>query len=139
MTIMNFELKYPLLSRKWKWVAYAFFPFPIVFLLSFIFIPYPFEFPQEAVADFGYLCWAIGFGMLNFIKQPTEDEMIEQLRLKAFAMGVFYLIWGLAAVAIIQLFTQGSIFTDFMSAYAAVCLLNTYIFLNFQYLKWKNS
>ncbi|WMN10898.1 hypothetical protein QYS49_36420 [Marivirga salinae] len=135
---MNFELKYPLLNRKWKWIAYALFPFPIVFLLSFIFIPYPFEFPQESVADFVYLCWAIGFGLLIFIKEPTEDEMIEQLRLKAFAMGVFYLFWGLVAVAIIQVITQGTIFTDFMSAYSAVWLLNTYIFLNFQYLKWKN-
>jgi hypothetical protein len=136
---MNFEFKYPLLSRKWKWVAYALFPFPIIFLLSFIFIPYSFEFPQEAVADLMYLCWAIGFGMLNFIKESKEDEMIEQLRLKAFAMGVFYLIWGLAAIAIIKLFSRGSIFTDFMSAYLAVWLLNTYIFFNFHYLKWKNS
>jgi FtsH-binding integral membrane protein len=133
---MNFELKYPLLSGKWKWIAYALFPFPLIFLALTYFLP--FDFPQDSVADLMYLCWAVGFGLLNFIKEPTEDEMIEQLRLKSFAMGVYYLIWGLGVHAIIQIFASSSIFTNYMSAYLAVFLLNTYIYMNFRYLKWTN-
>jgi hypothetical protein len=134
---MEFELKYPLLERKWKWIAISFFPLPFLILL-FAFLTRS-DFPQESVADLFYLCWAIGFGFLNFIKEKQEDEMIEQLRLKSFATGVYYLIWGLMITGIFQLFRFGSLFTDYMSAYLAIWLLNTYIFLSFQYFKWKNS
>jgi len=137
MVIMNFELKYPLLNRRWKWLAYALFPFPFVFLISFIFIP--FDFPQESVMDFVYLCWGMGFGIKNFLKETQEDEMVEQMRLKSFANGVYYLIWGLIAGAVLQIILHGTIFTDFMSAYAAIFLLNLYIFLNFRNLKKKNK
>ena len=68
-----------------------------------------------------------------------EDEMIEQLRTKSFFLGAYYLIWGVAALGIYQFIRFGSLFTDFMSAYLAICLLNTYIFISFQYYKWKNS
>jgi hypothetical protein len=134
---MKFELKYPLLNRNWKWLAYSLFPFPFVFLLIATFTPV--EIQQKSVADLFYLSWAIGFGLLNFTKEKQEDEMIEQLRLKSFAMGVYYLIWGLAVSGIFQLFRFGSLFTDYMSAYLAIWLLNTYIFASFQYYKWKNS
>jgi len=136
---MKFELNYPLLNRKWKWVAYVLFPFPIIVLIISIFVPFEIPLKQETVADFGYLCWAIGFGILIFSKEKQEDEMIEQLRLKSFAMGVYYLLWGLIPLAIYQIIVKGTIFTDYMSAYLAVFLLNTYIFLSFQYYKWKNS
>lgn len=133
---MEFELKYPLLERKWRWIAITFFPLPIIILLLILLIAI--DFPQESVADLFYLCWAIGFGFLNFTKEKQEDEMIEQLRLKSFAMGVYYLIWGLAISGIFQFFRFGSLFTDYMSAYLAIWLLNTYIFLSFQFYKWKN-
>ena len=134
---MAFELNYPLLDRNWKWVAISFFPLPFIILPLTILLPT--EFPQESVADLFYLCWAIGFSLLNFTKEKQEDEMIEQLRLKSFAMGVYYLIWGLAISGIFQFFKFGTFFTDYMSAYLAVWLLNTYIFISFKYYKWKNS
>lgn len=134
---MLIDLKYPLLSRRWKWIAYILFPFPLIFLIAAFFLP--FDFPQESVGDLFYLSWAVGFGLLNFIKEKQEDEMIEQLRLKSFAMGVYYLIWGLAIVGIFQFFKFGSIFTDFMSAYLVIWLLNIYIFLSFTYYKWQNK
>lgn len=134
---MKIELTYPLLHRRWKWLAYLLFPFPFIFLIIAVLIP--FEFPQDAVGDFIYLCWALAFGIFNFSREKEEDEMIEQIRLKSFAMGVYYLIWGLIPLAIFQVVAEGSIFTDYMSAYLAVFLLNVYIFFSFQYNKWKNS
>jgi len=135
--MMSIELKYPLLSRKWKWVAYLLFPLPLILLLTSLFISL--EFVQDSVTDLTYLCWAVAFGTLIFMREPQEDEMIEQLRLKSFAMGVYYLLWGLGVHAIIQFFADDTIFTAYMSAYLAIFLLNTYIYLNFRYLKWKNS
>jgi hypothetical protein len=133
---MESELKFLLLERKWKWLAISLFPLPFVILLLAFLIPY--DFPQESVVDLFYLCWAIGFGLLNFTKQKEEDEMIEQLRAKSFFMGVYYLIWGLAVLGIYQFIRSGSLFTDFMSPYSAICLLNIYIFISFKYYKWRN-
>ncbi|WKV11477.1 hypothetical protein [Marivirga harenae] len=133
---MKFEMKYPLFKRKWKWIAITFFPLPFVIMLLSILLA--FDFPQESVGDFFYLCWAIGFTILNFTEEKEEDEMIEQLRLKSFTMGVFYLMWGLTVLGMLQFFSFGSLFTDFMSAYLAIWLLNTYIFLSFTYYKWQN-
>jgi len=134
---MKIELKYPSLERKWKWLGYLLFPFP--FILILIMIIFSLEFAQESIADLFYLSWAVGFGILNFTKEKQEDEMIEQLRLKSFAMGVYYLIWGLSIIGIFQFLKFGSVFTDYMSAYLAFWLLNTYIFLSFKFYKWKNS
>ncbi|PTB94769.1 hypothetical protein C9994_11825 [Marivirga lumbricoides] len=131
------KLNYPLLERKWKWLAFTMFPLPFIILgISFI---ASYSIPQEAVSEIIYLCWALGFGILISLKEEVEDEMIHSMRLKAFQMGVYFLMSGTLAIMIISNIKSFTPFTEWFSAYAAIWLLHTYIYATYSYLKWKNS
>lgn len=134
---MNDEFRYPLIPRKWRWLGFTMFGMPFIILALAIVLPL--EFPQEAVSDLFYAFWAIGFGILISVREKQEDEMVQQMRLKAFQMGVFFLMAGVIATICINLIRTGSLLSDWFSGFTVIWLLHTYIYATFQYLKWKSK
>lgn len=88
--------------------------------------------PDEA-GNIVYALWAVSFGILNLTKESEEDEMIQRFRLQAFQTGFYWLIWGLLASVVINVWRYGSINADYFTAYLVLFLLNAYIFAAFRY------
>lgn len=88
--------------------------------------------PDEA-GNIVYALWALSFGILNLTKEQEEDEMIQRFRLQAFQTGFYWLIWGLLASAVINVWRYRSINADYFTAYLVLFLLNAYNFAAFRY------
>ncbi|NVK49969.1 MAG: hypothetical protein HWE09_09385 [Cyclobacteriaceae bacterium] len=127
----------PLLSRGWKKVAYVFFPLPVLLVIGLAFAN-PNMDPNEA-AQIIYGFWAIGFGILNLTKEKVEDEMIRTFRLQAFQTGFYWMIWGLAAIMVINYLQYDRLTSEMFTLYLALFLLNLYIFAAFQLQKYQAS
>lgn len=127
----------PLLSRRWRPVGYAFFPLPILILFGSLFINIDLT---DYVLDIGYGCWAAGFLILNLTREKIEDEMVKDFRLKAYQTGFFWLLSGMSAIMVFKLVSSfwGASGIP-ISAASILFLLNTYIFLAFQYQKYNAS
>jgi hypothetical protein len=83
-----------------------------------------------------YGFWAIGFGILNLSREKVEDEMIRNFRQQAFQTGSYWLIWGIAALMLINYLRFDRITSEIFSAYLVLFLLNAYIYAAFQYQKY---
>jgi hypothetical protein len=86
-----------------------------------------------------YGFWAIGFGLLNLSREKEEDEMIKSFRLQAFQTGFYWLIWGLAALMLINYLRFDRITSEIFTAYLVLFLLNVYVYGAFQYQKYMSS
>lgn len=124
-------IQVPLFSSGWKKVAYVLFPFAVVLVILMAILRVDIS-PDEA-GNIIYAIWAVAFAILNLTKQSEEDEMIQNFRLQAFQTGFYWLIWGLAASVVINLWRYGSINADYFTAYLVLFLLNAYIFAAFKY------
>lgn len=127
-------LNVPLLSPGWKKLAFVFFPLPVLLVIGMAFVN-PQTDPNDA-AQVIYGFWAIGFGILNLSREKVEDEMIRSFRQQAFQTGFFWLIWGLAALMLINYLRYQSIASEMFTAYLVLFLLNAYIYGAFQYQKY---
>lgn len=130
----NSILNVPLLSPGWKKLAFVFFPLPVLLVIGMAFVDPQTE-PNDA-AQIIYGFWAIGFGILNLSREKVEDEMIRSFRQQAFQTGFFWLIWGLAALMLINYLRYRSIASEMFTAYLVLFLLNAYIYGAFQYQKY---
>jgi len=130
-------LTVPLLSPAWKKVAFLFFPLPVILVIGMALAQMEIDPNQGAEIIYGF--WAIGFAMLNLTKEKDEDEMIKSFRLQAFQTGFYWLIWGLAALMLINYFRFGNISSEIFSAYLVLFLLNGYVYGAFQYQKYMAS
>ena len=83
-----------------------------------------------------YGFWAIGFGILNLTREKVEDEMIRGFRQQAFQTGFFWLIWGLAAIMLVNYLRFGRVTSEMFTAYLVLFLLNAYVYGAFQYQKY---
>lgn len=133
----NSILNVPLLSPGWKKLASVFFPLPVLLVIGMAFVN-PQSDPNDA-AQMIYGFWAIGFGILNLTREKVEDEMIRSFRQQAFQTGFFWLIWGLAALMLINYLRYQSIASEMFTAYLVLFLLNLYIYGAFQYQKYMAS
>ncbi|MBN7811902.1 hypothetical protein J0A68_13185 [Algoriphagus sp. H41] len=133
----NSILNVPLLSPGWKKLAFVFFPLPVLLVIGMAFVN-PQSDPNDA-AQMIYGFWAIGFGILNLTREKVEDEMIRSFRQQAFQTGFFWLIWGLAALMLINYLRYQSIASEMFTAYLVLFLLNLYIYGAFQYQKYMAS
>ncbi|GAB2486128.1 hypothetical protein [Algoriphagus taiwanensis] len=129
--------KVPLLPTLWKKIAFVFFPLPVVLVIGLAFAN-PDWAPNEA-SQLIYGFWAIGFGILNLTKEKLEDEMIRSFRLQAFQTGFFWLIWGLAALMLINYVRFDRFTSEIFTAYLVLFLLNLYIYAAFQLQKYQAS
>ena len=127
-------LHVPLLSPIWKKVAFLFFPLPVLLVIGMAFSRLDISPDDSSQIIYGF--WAIGFGLLNLSREKEEDEMIKSFRLQAFQTGFYWLIWGLAAIMLINYVRLGSIVSEIFSAYLVLFLLNAYIYGAFQYQKY---
>ncbi|NVJ85652.1 MAG: hypothetical protein HWE15_05060 [Algoriphagus sp.] len=127
----------PLLSTGWKKIAYIFFPLPVLLVIGLAFAN-PTMDPNEA-AQILYGFWAIGFGILNLSREKVEDEMICTFRLQAFQTGFYWMIWGLAAIMVINYVRYDRLTSEMFTLYLALFLLNLYIFAAFQLQKYQAS
>ncbi len=124
----------PLLSPGWKKLAYVFFPLPVFLVIGMAFVNPKIDPNETTQIIYGF--WAIGFGILNLSREKVEDEMIRSFRQQAFQTGFFWLIWGLAALMLVNYVRFDRITSEMFTAYLVLFLLNAYIYGAFQYQKY---
>lgn len=127
-------LHVPLLSPGWKKLAYVFFPLPVFLVIGMAFVNPKIDPNETTQIIYGF--WAIGFGILNLSREKVEDEMIRSFRQQAFQTGFFWLIWGLAALMLVNYVRFDRITSEMFTAYLVLFLLNAYIYGAFQYQKY---
>lgn len=127
----------PLLPFGWKRLAFVFFPLPVLLVIGLAFA-YP-DFDPNETAQLIYGFWAIGFGILNLTREKVEDEMVKSFRLQAFQTGFYWLIWGVAALMMVNYLRFGRLTSEIFSAYLVLFLLNAYVYAAFQYQKYMAS
>ncbi len=127
----------PLLPFGWKRLAFVFFPLPVLLVIGLAFV-YP-DFDPNETAQLIYGFWAIGFGILNLTREKEEDEMVKSFRLQAFQTGFYWLIWGVAALMMVNYLRFGRLTSEIFSAYLVLFLLNAYVYAAFQYQKFMAS
>lgn len=130
-------LNVPLLPFGWKRLAFVFFPLPVLLVIGLAFA-YP-DFDPNETAQLIYGFWAIGFGILNLTREKVEDEMVKSFRLHAFQTGFYWLIWGVAALMMVNYLRFGRLTSEIFSAYLVLFLLNAYVYAAFQYQKYMAS
>lgn len=130
-------LKVPLLPFGWKRLAFVFFPLPVLLVIGLAFA-YP-DFDPNETAQLIYGFWAIGFGILNLTREKVEDEMVKSFRLQAFQTGFYWMIWGVAALMMVNYLRFGRLTSEIFSAYLVLFLLNAYVYAAFQYQKYMAS
>jgi hypothetical protein len=130
----NSILNVPLLHPRWKRLAYVFFPMPVFIVIGMAFLNPKLD-PNE-VPQIIYGFWAIGFGILNLTREKMEDEMIRRFRQQAFQTGSYWLIWGIAALMLLNYLRFDRITTEIFTAFLVLFLLNAYIYGAFQYQKY---
>lgn len=130
-------LNVPLLPFGWKRLAFVFFPLPVLLVIGLAFA-YP-DFDPNETAQLIYGFWAIGFGILNLTREKVEDEMVKSFRLHAFQTGFYWLIWGVAALMMVNYLRFGRLTSEIFSAYLVLFLLNAYVHAAFQYQKYMAS
>jgi len=130
-------LNVPLLPFGWKRFAFVFFPLPVLLVIGLAFV-YP-DFDPNETAQLIYGFWAIGFGLLNLTREKVEDEMVKSFRLQAFQTGFYWLIWGIAALMMVNYLRFGRLTSEIFSAYLVLFLLNAYVYAAFQYQKYMAS
>lgn len=130
-------LNVPLLPFGWKRLAFVFFPLPVLLVIGLAFV-YP-DFDPNETAQLIYGFWAIGFGILNLTREKEEDEMVKSFRLQAFQTGFYWLIWGVAALMMVNYLRFGRLTSEIFSAYLVLFLLNAYVYAAFQYQKYMAS
>lgn len=130
-------LNMPLLPFGWKRLAFVFFPLPVLLVIGLAFA-YP-DFDPNETAQLIYGFWAIGFGILNLTREKVEDEMVKSFRLQAFQTGFYWLIWGVAALMMVNYLRFGRLTSEIFSAYLVLFLLNAYVYAAFQYQKYMAS
>lgn len=127
-------LNVPLLPFGWKKLGYVFFPLPLFLIIGLAFAN-PQSDPNET-SQIIYGFWAIGFGILNLSREKEEDEMIKSFRLQAYQTGFYWLIWGIAALMLINYLRFDRLTSEMFTAYLVLFLLNGYIYGAFQYQKY---
>lgn len=127
-------LNVPLLPFGWRKLGYVFFPLPVFLIIGMAFAN-PQSDPNET-SQIIYGFWAIGFGILNLSREKEEDEMIESFRLQAYQTGFYWLIWGIAALMLINYLRFDRLTSEMFTAYLVLFLLNGYIYGAFQYQKY---
>lgn len=130
----NSILNVPLLSPGWKKLAYVFFPLPVLLVIGMALVNPAIDPNETSQIIYGF--WAIGFGILNLTREKVEDEMIKNFRQQAFQTGVYWLIWGLAALMLINFLSFDRVTSEIFTAYLVLFLLNAYIYGAFQYQKY---
>lgn len=130
-------LNVPLLPFGWKRLAFVFFPLPVLLVIGLAFVYPDFEPDESAQLIYGF--WAIGFGILNLTREKVEDEMVKSFRLQAFQTGFYWLIWGIAALMMVNYLRFGRLTSEIFSAYLVLFLLNAYVYAAFQYQKYMAS
>lgn len=130
-------LNVPLLPFGWKRLAFVFFPLPVLLVIGLAFVYPDFEPDESAQLIYGF--WAIGFGILNLTREKVEDEMVKSFRLQAFQTGFYWLIWGVAALMMVNYLRFGRLTSEIFSAYLVLFLLNAYVYAAFQYQKYMAS
>lgn len=127
-------LNVPLLSPGWRKLAFVFFPLPVFLVIGLAFVNPEIDPNDTSQIIYGF--WAIGFGILNLTREKVEDEMIQRFRQQAFQTGFYWLIWGLAAIMLINYLRFERITSEMFTAYLVLFLLNAYIYGAFQYQKY---
>lgn len=127
-------LNVPLLSPGWKKLGFVFLPLPVFLIIGMALVNPKMDPNDTAQIIYGF--WAIGFGILNLSREKVEDEMIRSFRQQAFQTGFFWLIWGLAAIMLINYLRFDRITSEIFTAYLVLFLLNAYIYGAFQYQKY---
>lgn len=130
-------LNVPLLPFGWKRLAFVFFPLPVLLVIGLAFVN-PKSDPNESTQII-YGFWAIGFGILNLSREKEEDEMIKSFRLQAYQTGFYWLIWGVAALMLINYLRFDRLTSEMFTAYLVLFLLNAYVYAAFQYQKYMAS
>jgi len=130
----NSILNVPLLSPGWKKLAYVFFPLPVLLVIGMTVVNPRLDPNDSSQIIYGF--WAIGFGILNLTREKVEDEMIKTFRQQAFQTGFYWLIWGLAAMMLVNYLRFDRITSEMFTAYLVLFLLNAYIYGAFQYQKY---
>ncbi|WP_026968354.1 hypothetical protein [Algoriphagus terrigena] len=130
----NSILNVPLLSPGWKKLAYVFFPLPVLLVIGMAVVNPKLDPNESSQIIYGF--WAIGFGILNLSREKVEDEMIKTFRQQAFQTGFYWLIWGLAAMMLVNYLRFDRITSEMFTAYLVLFLLNAYIYGAFQYQKY---
>lgn len=134
----NDDLMYvPMLERKWRPLSFLFFPLPVVIVIVLALLQVGLS-PDNA-AEIIYGFWAVGFTLLNLTKEKIEDEMVKTFRLQAFQTGFFWLMCGLVAIMVVNYLRFGEFRQEIFSAPLVLFLLNAYVFVAFEYQKWRSN
>jgi hypothetical protein len=65
--------------------------------------------------------------------------MVKSFRLQAYQTGFYWLIWGIAALMLINYLRFDRLTSEMFTAYLVLFLLNAYIYAAFQYQKYMAS
>ncbi|MDN4166261.1 hypothetical protein QWY31_12170 [Cytophagales bacterium LB-30] len=120
----------PHASRKLVWVL---FPLPFFALLLSRFA-FAVELNGQEIQTLFHFCWMFAWAILVFSKGKVEDEMISQLRSKAFMAGVYFLLCGYLALFIISWVRNSAIASFNTPSVAIIDLLFFYIWASYRIL-----
>lgn len=127
-------LNVPLLPFGWKKLGYVFFPLPVLLVIGLGFVNPELDPNETSQVIYGF--WAIGFGILNLSREKEEDEMVKHFRLQAYQTGFYWLIWGIAALMLLNYLRFDRLTSEMFTAYLVLFLLNGYIYGAFLYQKY---
>jgi hypothetical protein len=139
-------LNVPKLERKWRPLAFFFFPLPVVLVIVLKVLQLSgnidLGISGNEVAEIIYSFWAIGFIILILTKEKEEDEMMNVFRLQAFQTGFYWLMWGLGVLIVIHFLGKADISHlsgPPISGSLVMFLLSFYVFAAFEYQKWRSN
>lgn len=118
--------------RKLCWLL---FPLPFISLVVSRFV-FQIALQGNEVVSLFHFFWMFAWAILIFSKEKQEDELIAQMRMKAFMAGVYFLLCGFLVMFLITWGRKDSFGQFEMPAIAIIDLLFFYIWASFRILMY---
>jgi hypothetical protein len=134
MALTNAQL-IPNHLRRLCWIL---FPLPFIALLASRFI-FNIELSGNEILALFHFFWMFAWAILIFSKEKQEDELVSQLRMKAFMSGVYFLLSGFLLMFFISWGRRDSFGQFDMTSVAIIDLLMFYIWVSFRVLLYLHT
>lgn len=131
MTLTNAQL----IPNKFRKLCWMLFPLPFIALVVSRFI-LNIDLSGNEVLTLFHFFWMFAWAILIFSKEKQEDELVNQLRMKAFMSGVYFLLSGFLLMFLISWGRKDSFGQFDMPSVAIIDLLLFYIWLSFRVLMY---
>lgn len=127
-----------LLPNSLRKLCWLLFPFPFIALVMTRFT-FGIELDGDEILSLFHFFWMFAWAILIFSKEKEEDELMAQLRMKAFMAGVYFLLSGFLVMFLISWGRKDSFGRFDMPSVAVIDLLLFYIWASFRVLIYLNQ